>query len=188
MNCYIKNLNLKYSQKNLLKIAINGYRNKKWELFYNNVQADYFCSCPSSLATQFKSKVWDWCGFACTFSKANILPHEDPGIHPQTGQSDIKYGRSCAIFFPVFGEFNKYPIQFWNKKGHLVDELFLNEPTLVVTKGEVLHSINNKSNLPRVFFCINFNPPKSFTSTIELLKNQGIINDYSPQTSAAYNI
>ncbi len=160
----------KHFEEDLLK---NNY---EWQIYSNENHKDIYLEvAPNFIQNAFRVHFWDDCGYALTFEDRDVPLHEDLGLCKKSGHLDRENGRKCALFFPIKGSFEKVPIRFSDESLLVRQDLYLNVPALVKTGAGSFHSVDNRRNDERLFFCLNFYGDKNFDMVLFWLNQEGYI-------------
>ena len=169
----------------------------------NNFATATVSSVPDVIKNQFAMQIFDSSGFANIYPNSETPPHIDEGYDKSLNKnkSFIEDGRECAIFFPVFGDFKLAPTELYkvmeddkkeigidglkprdwsdehlsNFSKYKISTITFEHPTLIRTKGNIWHGVNNVSDSMRITYQISFKSPYTFESIAQMIR-MGLIN------------
>ena len=197
-NGFLELPNFKYDRNELVEITNDIDANDKW--IYSGLIGDYVQEkIPHSIRENFQSLIHTWMGFVKCKKGSKVLPHKDTEyksystffgdyalqesydkLDSRLQQLKIKRNgyRECAIFFSVYGNFEKSPTILYREKDlKQIARLSLQVPTLVeLSGGTTLHGVSEVSE-DRVTFQMSFYTPLTFKVVSNLLLTGKILNE-----------
>tara|TARA_Y100000590_G_scaffold322141_1_gene364757 strand:- start:3560 stop:4177 length:618 start_codon:yes stop_codon:yes gene_type:complete len=197
-NGYLEIPNFKFDQNELIDIVKDIDENDAW--IYSGLVGDYVQEkIPSSIRENFQSLIHTWMGFVKCKKGSSVLPHKDSqykkyskffgdyALEESYSRLDNRLHelkiqrngfRECALFFPVYGDYNESPTILYREKDlKEIARLSLQYPTLVeLSGGTTLHGVAEVFK-DRVTFQMSFYTPLSFKVVSNLLLTGKILNE-----------
>lgn len=125
------------------------------DVVYSGGCSDINLPVPNEILKLFKNEFWDWHIGIWVHRGGNVPMHKDIGLNDYEGTA--KSGRANALFFPIWGDYDKTPVVIYDEEGQTVTEILINEPMLVNT--DINHSFDNSQGTNVIWYCLNFSRP-----------------------------